>query len=403
MDLNLDNNYKGIRDTKLLIQAIVKLFNNLEKDDGNLEFFERLEPRYHMIDYIYRILISQGLPIIDLNHTVNDESMIQFIFFAIDDYNYLMDETFNKIFLMYDHENYIIDLDTIEYINYQKIIKSYSEFIHCMEDFFINIAIQYPQFLLHDMISNKLIAGINYNIDQILGKNKNRINIKSPNKCNFNAKRILEYYSNFLITLYKKTNEKFPNKLSNIIVNDKRSFKKSNYEALSDISLFSYNSFKEITDDIQIFNKLLKEIDNNLETEDTFEKIDIPDEFSDPILQTLITDPVELPNNIIISRSTIFQHLMSSNENPFDRTELTIEILDKYNSKLEVIDRINEFKKKLEDWKKTIISKEFIKKEDDIKNKQDSEENDNSILEEEIKNLVNNTIDKAIKDIMKNK
>ena len=79
--------------------------------------------------------------------------------------------------------------------------------------------------------------------------------------------------------------------------------------------MFSYNSFKEITDDIQIFNKLLKEIDNNLETEDKFEKIDIPDEFSDPILQTLITDPVELPNNIIISRSTIFQHLMSSNEN----------------------------------------------------------------------------------------
>ena len=167
--------------------------------------------------------------------------------------------------------------------------------------------------------------------------------------------------------------------------------------------MFSYNSFKEITDDIQIFNKLLKEIDNNLETEDKFEKIDIPDEFSDPILQTLITDPVELPNNIIISRSTIFQHLMSSNENPFDRTELTVDILDKYNSKLEVINRINEFKKKLEDWKKTIISKEFIEKENDIKNNEESEKNDNSILEEEIKNLVNNTIDKAIKDIMKNK
>ena len=73
------------------------------------------------------------------------------------------------------------------------------------------------------------------------------------------------------------------------------------------------------------------------------------------------------------------------------------------NKQQEVINRINEFKKKLEDWKKTIISKEFIKKEDDIKNKQGPEENDNSILEEEIKNLVNNTIDKAIKDIMKNK
>jgi len=54
--------------------------------------------------------------------------------------------------------------------------------------------------------------------------------------------------------------------------------------------------------------------------------IDIPDEFLDPILMTLMKDPVLLPNSgIIVDRSTISRILLSDPIDPFNRSPLTIE------------------------------------------------------------------------------
>lgn len=55
---------------------------------------------------------------------------------------------------------------------------------------------------------------------------------------------------------------------------------------------------------------------------------DIPDEFLDPILSTLMKDPVELPSShIIIDRATIERHLLSDQTDPFNRQKLTPDML----------------------------------------------------------------------------
>lgn len=52
---------------------------------------------------------------------------------------------------------------------------------------------------------------------------------------------------------------------------------------------------------------------------------EIPAEFEDPIMGDLMKDPVLLPSNHIVDRSTIVQHLLSDPKDPFTRQPMTID------------------------------------------------------------------------------
>ena len=56
--------------------------------------------------------------------------------------------------------------------------------------------------------------------------------------------------------------------------------------------------------------------------------VDAPDEFLDPLMCTFMKDPVLLPtSNTIIDRATITQHLLNDAHDPFNRKELSIDMI----------------------------------------------------------------------------
>lgn len=62
--------------------------------------------------------------------------------------------------------------------------------------------------------------------------------------------------------------------------------------------------------------------------EDFVELGDIPEEFLDPILSTLMVDPVVLPaSGITMERAVICRHLLSARTDPFCREPLTPDML----------------------------------------------------------------------------
>lgn len=53
---------------------------------------------------------------------------------------------------------------------------------------------------------------------------------------------------------------------------------------------------------------------------------DIPDEFLDPIMSSLMVDPVILPSSkVTVDRTTIARHLLSDQSDPFNREPLTMD------------------------------------------------------------------------------
>jgi len=63
----------------------------------------------------------------------------------------------------------------------------------------------------------------------------------------------------------------------------------------------------------------------NQQSEDDF--ADAPDEFKDPLMDTLMTDPVCLPSGTIMDRAIITRHLLNSSTDPFNRQHLTEDML----------------------------------------------------------------------------
>ena len=110
---------------------------------------------------------------------------------------------------------------------------------------------------------------------------------------------------------------------------------------LTDIEVSNMNSFINALDD---YNIKFKE----RETEEADNDYEIPDEFLDPIMQTLITHPVMLPNSdIIMDKGVIVRHLLSNEYNPFSRAKLTLKMLDDYNNESNIKSKLDEFKLKL--------------------------------------------------------
>jgi len=65
----------------------------------------------------------------------------------------------------------------------------------------------------------------------------------------------------------------------------------------------------------------------NLQQEDV-DLGDIPDEFADPILQTLMVEPVRLPtSNTVMDLASLKRHLLNTPLDPFTRLPLSIDMV----------------------------------------------------------------------------
>ena len=101
---------------------------------------------------------------------------------------------------------------------------------------------------------------------------------------------------------------------------------------------------------METINEIHKKIEEN-----SLDEREIPDELLDPIMSTLIEEPIMLPEtDVIMDMNVISTHLLTNKTNPFTRTPLTLEELKSYNERDEVIKRVEEFREKIKNWKEGI-------------------------------------------------
>ncbi|KAL7684336.1 putative U box domain, Zinc finger, RING/FYVE/PHD-type, ubiquitin conjugation factor E4, core [Plasmopara halstedii] len=94
--------------------------------------------------------------------------------------------------------------------------------------------------------------------------------------------------------------------------------------------------------DVQKFETFVGDLAKAAEGAASLEEVlgDIPDEFLDPLVFTLMKDPVLLPSGYTMDRSCITQHLMNDQSDPFTRVPLTMDQLQSN----------TELKAKIESW-----------------------------------------------------
>ena len=168
-------------------------------------------------------------------------------------------------------------------------------------------------------IVDRVAAMVDYTLDTIVGPKSANLRVENAKKYQFDPKLLLSEFVDIYLNL--SVSESF----IEAVARDGRSYKPSNFDAATRIlTRHALKSSEEIARWETLKNrfKIAKEVDD----QDEEDLGDAPDEYLDPIMASLMHDPVTLPTSkVTVDRSTIMSHLLSDPLDPFNRQPLKIE------------------------------------------------------------------------------
>ncbi|KAK1118533.1 hypothetical protein K0M31_014842 [Melipona bicolor] len=184
----------------------------------------------------------------------------------------------------------------------------------------------------HPTMVDRIASMLNYLLLQLVGPNKKNLKVSGQKEYAFNPANLVLNICEIYINLSQ--NESFTLAVSQ----DGRSYSSELFK-LADNVLVRIGGVS-ILGDLDQFAKNVEAAASHKKEEDEI-LIDAPDEFLDPIMSTLMTDPVVLPSSrITIDRQTIARHLLSDQTDPFNRSPLT---MDMVKSNVELQRRVQEW------------------------------------------------------------
>ena len=401
---NLNNNIENLKNTEYFSNLIYNIidfyiFYNLNKN-YNKFIYDNTDDKYICINFINKIFnsnisnINLNIKIVDLycdifkyeynsflitcNKSNQLELLNKFIIFYIelnkyDDY-YINNTKYKIIYLF----NNIFD-KPFKYLNiiqhyFDDNTNSISKFLINLNDDLYNFIDNFLYYFSSEFIntnnnSDETIMTYKYHIycQELIIFNtfiiKNFLTKINSDIIKININKI---YSIFIKLGNLKSKHKFIYDLLLYIIDfylllDNTDY--LNYIKFNDTIKFDINIYTNIINKLNKINnhnsieKFTKMIDNinSIENNNIYDidtAIDIPDDFLDPLCNSLIEIPIILPSSkVIMDYNIIKKHLLYHNFDPFNRTELTIELLDEFNNKDENIKKNSLLKQKISDWK----------------------------------------------------
>ena len=321
--INIDNNF---------INNLVKLYNYLNETDDGWD--------YNIDNYtICKILAKEYLFSMYIIDPIDKLALTRF--------NHLIVENFHRC-----------------YERLFKLIRKYNE-LKENDESIQNISIAIKYIIIDIKITNEVINRINnvykkafltvgtkdkfvltllYIFDELLGEKRSELKMEDNNE----FKPIDHLYETFELFNGVIDDDDFRSSF----LNESRYLNFNNLYKLPRILL---KKNKILTTESETFLAKIKALNDIHNSESTIDLDEVPDEFLDPIMGTIIKHPIMLPDSdIIMERDIIYRHVLAEKNNPFNRKELTINELESFNSNEEIKNKLNEFSKKLEDYLSTL-------------------------------------------------
>ncbi|XP_076764676.1 ubiquitination factor E4A [Xylocopa sonorina] len=171
----------------------------------------------------------------------------------------------------------------------------------------------------HPAMVDRIASMLNYLLLQLVGPNKKNLKVNGQKEYAFNPANLVLNICEIYINLSQS--ESFTLAVSQ----DGRSYSPELFK-LADNVLVRIGGVG-ILGDLDQFAKNVEAAASQKKEEDEI-LVDAPDEFLDPIMSTVMTDPVILPSSkITIDRQTIARHLLSDQTDPFNRSPLTMDMV----------------------------------------------------------------------------
>uniref|UniRef100_UPI00398F3CD8 ubiquitin conjugation factor E4 A n=1 Tax=Pristiophorus japonicus TaxID=55135 RepID=UPI00398F3CD8 len=186
---------------------------------------------------------------------------------------------------------------------------------------------------VHPILAERIISMLNYFLQHLVGPKMGALKVKDFSEFDFKPQQLVSDICTIYLNLGVK--ESF----CATVPKDGRSYSPMLFAQTVRVLKKINKPGNMIMAFSELADKVKSLADLQQQEEETF--VDAPDEFLDPIMSTVMTDPVILPSSrVTVDRSTIARHLLSDQTDPFNRSPLTMDQI-KANS---------EIKEKIQKW-----------------------------------------------------
>ncbi|CAH0564355.1 unnamed protein product [Brassicogethes aeneus] len=284
----------------MLPSALMKFYTEVETTGSSSEFYDKFSIRYHIS------LIIKGMWGSTIHHQeiINEsrtgKQFVKFVNMLMNDTTFLLDESLESLKRIHEVQDLISD-DA-------KWSKLPSE---QQQSRMRQLSADERQCRSYLTLARETVDMFHYltvDIKEPFFETRAGGQVRNPDKYGWEPRRLLSQ----LIDIYLHLD---CDKFAEALAGDERSFRK---ELFDDAALRIERNLIKTPVEIEQFralaNKAHRILEDNRKSEDWL--ADAPDEFKDPLMDTLMTDPVLLPSGLVMDRSVIMRHLLNSNTDP---------------------------------------------------------------------------------------
>jgi len=312
-----------------MFPRLVKFYADIETTGASSEFYDKFNIRRE-IQFIFRVLWSEDSYRCLMIETAraNSDDFIRFINMIINDATFLLDETLTGLKKIYEIEQLMKDTVRFNQLSEEeqkakhaaleensRIVSSWTVLGEETMTLFETFTHDAPDVFRTEMYGERIAAMLNNNLLQLCGPKCTELKVEKPKRFNYNPKKTVEQIINVYLNLNSDT-------FCKCIAYDERSYTPEKFDDVlkrlsesNNISAIHLERFSNLCSTAKL---KYKEKANDEE-----DWGDIPDDFADALMGTLMSDPVRLPSGHRLDRKTIVRCLLTVEINPFTREKLT--------------------------------------------------------------------------------
>ena len=318
---------------KHLLHALLKFYIEAESTGSHNQFYDKFSIRFEIFQVIKKIwtntVYRENLA---REARINTDFFVQFVNMLVNDVTFVLDESLSSLVKIHDlsvelrDEELMRHLDEEQKKEKQELLddtkgkaKSYMQLTRETMEMLILFSESLADAFTMPEIVTRLADMLDYNLDTMVGPKSSNLKVENMQEYGFQPRALLSDIMTVYTNLSGKAN------FIQAIAKDGRSYKPANF---AKAMLPMRKHVLKSPDELKAWEVLAESVAEakTAEEEEEADLGDAPEEFLDPLMADLMTDPVLLPTSrTVLDRSTIRSHLLSDPMDPFNRAPLKIE------------------------------------------------------------------------------
>lgn len=330
--------------------ALMRFYTDVETTGAASEFYDKFTIRYHISILLKGLWESPRHKTALLAEASDGRQFVRFVNMLMNDTTFLLDESLESLKRIHqtqeaarDAENWARLSREVQQARQRQLAqderqcRSYLTLARETVDMLHYLTADVKEPFLRPELVDRLAAMLNFNLQQLCGPRCKDLKVQNPEKYGWEPRRLLDQLTDVYLHLDCAA-------FCAAVARDERSYAAALFE---DAAARMRKALIKTSAQVEQFEQLARRVERLCAEAREVDYSDAPDEFRDPLMDTLMEDPVVLPSGNVVDKATIVRHLLNSSTDPFNRQPLTEDMLHP----------AADLKKRIDDWKRSKLSR----------------------------------------------